>query len=186
MTEPRELLGRAHHPTPWQPAIAGVQYEHAAHRAGHRVAPGRSRVDTGRGDGRELERRGAALGGVVHQTRAPGPESDRRGIRGCGGEKQGNRGVGGVPYQVLSVFLTYTAIVMTYVPFLLAEIDSQSTAEALIVVIPIAYAVPFLAGFENVIGILIIGFALYQAWKMTVKREIVWGGPFQVGTDSSG
>lgn len=98
----------------------------------------------------------------------------------------GNRGVGGVPYQVLAAFLTYSAIVMTYVPLLLAEIDSESTAAALIVVIPIAYALPFLSGFDNAIGILIIGFALYQAWKMTVKRVIVWDGPFQVGTDSVG
>ncbi len=139
----------------------------------------------------------------------------------------GNRGVGGAPYQVLAVFLTYTAIVMTYVPFLLAEIDSQSLSESgsqierptpgdapdgealpeaefaqseateenpseltdavvLIVVILTAYARPFLAGFENAIGILIIGFALYQAWKMTVKRVIVWDGPFQVGTGSVG
>ena len=43
-------------------------------------------------------------------------------------------------------------------------------------------AVPFLAGFENAIGILIIGFALYQAWTMTQKREVAWGGPFQVGS----
>jgi hypothetical protein len=126
---------------------------------------------------------------------------------------RGSRGVGGVAYQLLAVFLTYTAIVMTYVPMLMAEIDPQfrdggdvqleeqagedafagdaavvSPGETLIVMmiaIPIAYALPFLTGFENLIGLLIIGFALYQAWKMTAKRELVWGGPFQVGAASN-
>jgi hypothetical protein len=101
--------------------------------------------------------------------------------------QRGNRGVGGAPYQVLAVFLTYTAIVMTYLPRLLAEMPPELvSAEAVMVAIPVAYALPFLAGFENAIGILIIGFALFQAWRMTVKREFVWGGPFQVGAGSEG
>jgi hypothetical protein len=129
----------------------------------------------------------------------------------------GNRGVGGVPYQLMAVFLTYSAIVMTYVPMLVTEFEaswtepsSQSVAEAndaavlelgqadatedvlmsaedaqvaaWVVAIPFAYAVPFLGGFENAIGILIIGFALYQAWKMTVKHRFQWAGPFRVGS----
>ena len=130
----------------------------------------------------------------------------------------GSRGVGGLPYQFLAVFLTYTAIVMTYVPMLLHEFeggfdqadaeteihqgieDGESTAASAaseeaseeakvfatratqwIFAIAIAFAVPFLSGFENIIGILIIGFGLYQAWTMTAKREVVWAGPFQIG-----
>jgi hypothetical protein len=99
----------------------------------------------------------------------------------------GNRGVGGPPYQILAIVLSYTAIVMTYLPRLLADVPSEMlSAEAVMVAIRVAYALPFLAGFGNAIGILIIGFALYQAWKMTAKREFVWGGPFQVGADSEG
>jgi hypothetical protein len=133
----------------------------------------------------------------------------------------GNRGVGGIPYQVMAVFLTYSAIVMTYVPMLVSDLEAQWTepssesvadandlaaleaaletgqadaAENLqmspedlelavwALAIPFAYAVPFLGGFENAIGILIIGFALYQAWSMTVKHRIQWAGPFQVGS----
>ncbi len=130
----------------------------------------------------------------------------------------GNRGVGGLPYQLAAVFLTYTAIVMTYVPMLATQLEASwtepaserladandafdleggelgeaddapmsneaATTAAWVVAIPIAYAVPFLSGFENAIGILIIGFALYQSWRMTTKRQIQWGGPFQVGGD---
>ena len=140
----------------------------------------------------------------------------------------GNRGVGGIPYQILAIFLCYSAIVMTYVPALVAEFEaswedalvqgyedgyavgadetaepaeaespaSEDTAIAeeeieltpeerrvlmWVAVIPLAYMLPFLAGFENAIGILIIGFALWQAFQMTRKQPRVWGGPFQLG-----
>jgi hypothetical protein len=43
-------------------------------------------------------------------------------------------------------------------------------------------AVPFLAGFENIIGWLIIGFALFQAWKMNRRVERVVTGPFQLAS----
>ena len=101
--------------------------------------------------------------------------------------QRGNRGVGGVPYQILAIFLTYSAIVMTYLPMVLANLPPEIPPDAaLMVAIPIAFALPFLAGFDNIIGLLIIGFALYQAWRMTAKRVFVWSGPFQVGVDSDG
>ena len=42
-------------------------------------------------------------------------------------------------------------------------------------------AAPFLAGFENIIGIAIIGFALYQAWQMNARRRVVFTGPYAIG-----
>jgi hypothetical protein len=45
----------------------------------------------------------------------------------------------------------------------------------------IAMAAPFLQGAENVIGLLIIGFGLYQAWKMNRRTELAIAGPFRVG-----
>ena len=41
-------------------------------------------------------------------------------------------------------------------------------------------ASPFLAGFENIIGILIIGVALYEAWKINRHQELVIEGPLKV------
>ena len=39
------------------------------------------------------------------------------------------------------------------------------------------------AGFPgSLISILIYGFALLQAWRMTASREVVISGPFKVGT----
>ena len=48
--------------------------------------------------------------------------------------------------------------------------------------IAVSFTIPFLGGFDNLIGLLIIGFGLYQAFNMTAKREVLWGGPFRIGT----
>jgi hypothetical protein len=44
-------------------------------------------------------------------------------------------------------------------------------------VIALSYAAPFLAGFENVLGLLIIGFALFEAWR--INRQVPVQGPFR-------
>jgi hypothetical protein len=51
---------------------------------------------------------------------------------------------------------------------------------ALAVIAGLAFAAPFLAGAENIIGILIILFALYEAWKLNRRQPFVVAGPFQV------
>ncbi len=127
----------------------------------------------------------------------------------------GGRQAGGVGYQLLAVFLTYTAIVMTYVPAIVAELraneeiyaeleasatdpdlvevapdgtvepavdEAAITLTLYVVAIPIAFAAPFLLGLENIIGILIIAFALYQAWKMNARVHLELKGPFRLGT----
>jgi hypothetical protein len=44
----------------------------------------------------------------------------------------------------------------------------------------VAMAAPFLAGFENIIGLVIIAFGLYQAWKMNKRNPVVITGPFKL------
>jgi len=60
------------------------------------------------------------------------------------------------------------------------EIGFVGLALALAVVVGIAFAAPFLAGAENIIGILILLFALYEAWKLNRRQELAVTGPFQV------
>ena len=50
----------------------------------------------------------------------------------------------------------------------------------LLALIVIAAAAPFLAGIQNIIGLVIIGFALYQAWQMNRRASLVINGPFAV------
>jgi hypothetical protein len=49
-----------------------------------------------------------------------------------------------------------------------------------VLVFALAAAAPFLAGFENVIGLLIIGFALWEAWKFNARRPLPITGPYEL------
>jgi hypothetical protein len=126
-----------------------------------------------------------------------------------GAVRKGSNGRGGWRYQTLAIVLTYTAIVSSYVPFILeglreksAQVSEQPSAKpdaavkvdaeaaaapgavaiaiGLVALLALLYATPFLAGLENAIGILIIGFALYEAWKLNKKVELRITGPYQV------
>ena len=130
--------------------------------------------------------------------------------------KTGARGVGGLGYQLLAVFLTYSAIVMTYVPDIVGELRSNDqvmesfqaagaggegqaaadgsvpavdeaavTGMLYVLAVPIAYAAPFLMGLQNLIGIAIIGFALYEAWKINRRVVLQMQGPFRLGADEA-
>ncbi|HQZ19031.1 MAG TPA: hypothetical protein PLD86_19305, partial [Vicinamibacteria bacterium] len=136
-------------------------------------------------------------------------------------------------YQLLAAFVTYAAIVTTYIPPIYAELskspeasapapseasggagatnplppESPSTVPAaggsggpvepisvlgalgaLVLagafLYAIAFAAPFLMGVENLIGILIIGFAVHQAWRMNARRVFDVKGPFRVAAKS--
>jgi hypothetical protein len=41
-------------------------------------------------------------------------------------------------------------------------------------------ALPFLGGFENIMGLVIIGIGLYQAWAMNKRLPLEIEGPFQL------
>ena len=51
---------------------------------------------------------------------------------------------------------------------------------AIVAMVGVVLALPFLAGFQNFMGWLIIGFAVYQAWKMNRRRQLVVTGPFRL------
>ncbi|MGH7701029.1 MAG: hypothetical protein ACREMJ_11005 [Gemmatimonadales bacterium] len=119
--------------------------------------------------------------------------------------KRGSQGRGGWRYQVLAVFLTYSAIVSTYVPFVVegfrerAQAEADSTARAdsatrtaaaptagemvvgLAAFVVLIYAVPFLAGLENILGLFIIGIGLYFAWKTAARTALTVTGPYRLG-----
>ena len=51
----------------------------------------------------------------------------------------------------------------------------------LLLVLAVAAAAPFLAGLQNIMGLFIIGIALYQAWSMNKKPDLTIAGPFESG-----
>lgn len=44
----------------------------------------------------------------------------------------------------------------------------------------LAIVLPFLAGVENLIGILLIGFAVWEAWKLNRRQVLTISGPFRI------
>jgi hypothetical protein len=145
--------------------------------------------------------------------------------------RKGARYRGGLVYQLLAVFLTYTSIVTSYLPLIVAEIAKQGKAEpavvagaegapvkpqakdelekpeaapvkpqakdqsekpeaapgvaqwflVVVILVAVAYASPFLAGAQNLLGLAIIFFGLLQAWRMNRRAPLAINGPFQVG-----
>lgn len=157
----------------------------------------------------------------------------------------GSRGRGGLLYQALAVFITYSAIASTYIPPILSEFRNLGEAEATeageegsapaaspeaeapreagatgtvtaaetevagleegadlgelsaaeltvgiavfaVIVVVLAYAAPFLGGVENIIGIAIIAFGLWEAWRINRRQEHTIDGPFRVGEAPAG
>lgn len=95
----------------------------------------------------------------------------------------GAHGKGGWGYQLLALFLTYTSIVTNYVPDIVEGMVGEAgtaSAAAYIVAFFISYAAPFLMGFQNIIGLLIIAFGLWEAWKINKRGNGVMSGPFSV------
>jgi hypothetical protein len=56
----------------------------------------------------------------------------------------------------------------------------------LAVLLAFAAAVPILAGMENIIGMLIIGFALFEAWRQNQRVQLAITGPYRVGAKRNG
>ncbi len=54
-----------------------------------------------------------------------------------------------------------------------------------VLILGISFFAPILAGFENILGLLIIGFGLWEAWRLNRKQPLEISGPFQVGGGGS-
>jgi len=94
----------------------------------------------------------------------------------------GSHGKGGWLYQLLAIFLTYSSIVSTYVPDVVSGMAEGGPVHPLMYVVAfvVSYAVPVLAGFENIIGMLIIAFGLYEALKLNKRVDHAITGPYTV------
>jgi hypothetical protein len=111
---------------------------------------------------------------------------------------------GGWAYQTMAVVLTYLAIAASNVPMVLAEIGDEPAAEEareadatagaapsdagraegnalLLAVILLSLTIPVLQVMHGgFIGFLIVGFALYEAWKINKRQTIAFSGPFRL------
>jgi hypothetical protein len=122
--------------------------------------------------------------------------------------RAGSNHRGGWLYQTLAVALTYTAVVQSFGAVALPQMIEQAdqafqqagakarlgapvppkiprpvvVAVAVINTAVISFAIPFLGGLSP-IGVLIVAFALWEAWKLNKRVPIVFRGPFRIGGD---
>ena len=63
-----------------------------------------------------------------------------------------------------------------------AEAPAGPSNPVLIILLGIGfiYALPFLSGFQNILGLVIIAIGLYEAWKLNQRAELKVAGPFKV------
>lgn len=90
--------------------------------------------------------------------------------------RRGSAYRGGWSYQAIAMVLTYCAITGSRIPFIInVEPD------------PVWYAIrlPFESSPPDVIGLLIIGIAVFEAWKINARVELNFAGPFRVGGQSN-
>jgi hypothetical protein len=120
--------------------------------------------------------------------------------------RKGARGRGGWKYQTLAIVLTYVSISASYMPTILSSVRQEAGTQVsvesardvpgdvaedpaadrgsslsplgFVVLFGIALASPFLAGVKNFMGLLIIAFALYEAWKINKRADVT--GPFRI------
>jgi hypothetical protein len=82
----------------------------------------------------------------------------------------GSKGMGGPVFQAIAVVITYLAIVCSYLPFLIPR------RESLTVAVQSALKAPT----EGIFSLLILGFAIYEAWSLNRRAEVQISGPFTV------
>jgi MFS family permease len=104
--------------------------------------------------------------------------------------RKGSDDRGGVVYQILAVLITYTCIAANYVPDIYTEAAKEGGDMPFVVLlifsIVIAFLAPVLAGLSNIIGILIIAFALWEAWKINKYKKLEFQGPFTIAGAAGG
>ena len=101
--------------------------------------------------------------------------------------RKASNGLSGRKFQVLAVALTYVASTMGYAPAILHAMTGA--ADKLNVAVPVSAYVrgfwimleaPFLEATEAPLGLLIVGFGLWEAWKLSRGVNVVIEGPFRV------
>jgi hypothetical protein len=88
--------------------------------------------------------------------------------------RKGARGLGGWRFQAIAMTLTYLAITTSSVPALID--DTVPTAAVVVIAFVNAAVAPFMGG-TSFMGWIIIGIALYEAWK--INRRVRIAGPFR-------
>jgi hypothetical protein len=120
--------------------------------------------------------------------------------------RTGSEQRGGWAYQAIAVLFTYLAIAASYVPLVTESFRAQVAAETAqtadapaappaidetalrVSAVLVAVQIPVLQATEGtgIIGLLIVGFALYEAWRINKRQTIAFSGPFRLQRGAPG
>jgi hypothetical protein len=98
------------------------------------------------------------------------------------GVRKGSRNRGGPVFQAMAVVLTYLAVAGSYMPALYefqqrsGEAVSVGALALIALVRPVTDAMA--SGMSGILGLLIVGFGLMQAWQVNRETKIVVSGPY--------
>ena len=103
--------------------------------------------------------------------------------------RKGGGGLGGLPYQLLAVSLTYASLAMTYFTAIMYAVLQGNKApqaiplspEMVVHLLKLAFQTPVLRMSASPIQIAFVGFALWEAWKFNRRLPLVVTGPYRVG-----
>lgn len=93
----------------------------------------------------------------------------------------GSGGIGGRRYQVLAVVVTYLAVASTYWAPILGVFGAPRDAKTAVLLFRLLLTAPFLGGFAAILGWVILGFAIFEAWRINASVELSIRGPFRIG-----
>ncbi len=93
---------------------------------------------------------------------------------------------GGAIYQTIAVLLTYLSIVGAAVPILLSQANSEwfSSGAAMVALLVLLLISPFMGGVSNLLGLLILGFGLFEAWRVNKRVPVQVTGPYHLRKDA--
>jgi hypothetical protein len=96
--------------------------------------------------------------------------------------RRATQGVGGVRVQILAVLLTYVASSMAYAGDVLPDLrDALAQPAELLRGIGLMLSIPVLTATERPLTALIVGFGLWEAWKLSRGASATLEGPFRTG-----
>ena len=90
----------------------------------------------------------------------------------------GSGAIGGPIFQGIAIAITYLSIVCSHLPWLIPRTENLVTA------LQIAITAPFNRGVGGILGLVILGFALYEAWSMNRAAPLQISGPYTAARPS--
>jgi hypothetical protein len=101
----------------------------------------------------------------------------------------GSGGRGGAQFQAMAIILTYVSITSSALPFIIRQFTqdgSSLTLPGAVVMFVISLWLPFARGWSNILGILIIGIGLWEAWRLNRGAKIAITGPYTLKSEGAG